>query len=295
MMKIGQKIKELRSAKMMTQQELAGEHITRNMLSRIENGCALPSIPTLIYVSERLGVPAGFLLVGEDEDFNYKKAAGMPDIMRAYQAGDWKICRDLCEKLSGSDDEIEYLICLCLFNEAKEVFCAGDLRQAVLLFDSAKSASENTVYPTDSLVSECDTYLFCISYISPSLTADIEIVSDPLRGALADPFCRYFSLIYAINGKFSSIFDPANYASVDDGEEKIYADHIIAKLKMKTGHYNESYHILKQILASDADIPAPILYFIFTDLEVCCRELSDYRGAYEYSNDKTGMLEKFLG
>jgi hypothetical protein len=38
-----------------------------------------------------------------------------------------------------------------------------------------------------------------------------------------------------------------------------------------------------------------MLYFIFSDLEVCCRELSDYRGAYEYSGDKTGMLEKFLG
>ena len=61
-MNIGEKIKNLRMSKMMTQQELAGEHITRNMLSRIENGFALPSMQTLLYISDKLGVPAGFLL-----------------------------------------------------------------------------------------------------------------------------------------------------------------------------------------------------------------------------------------
>jgi hypothetical protein len=64
---------------------------------------------------------------------------------------------------------------------------------------------------------------------------------------------------------------------------------------MKLGRYSEAYHILKKLLSSGHDIPAPMLYFIFSDLEVCCRELSDYRGAYEYSADRTGMLEKFLG
>jgi transcriptional regulator with XRE-family HTH domain len=53
---------------MMTQQELAGEYITRNMLSRIENGFALPSIPTLLYLAEKLGVPAGYLLADETEE-----------------------------------------------------------------------------------------------------------------------------------------------------------------------------------------------------------------------------------
>jgi transcriptional regulator with XRE-family HTH domain len=41
-MNIGKKIKDLRSAKMMTQSELAGDEITRNMLSRIESGSKRP-------------------------------------------------------------------------------------------------------------------------------------------------------------------------------------------------------------------------------------------------------------
>ena len=47
-MNIGQKIKSLRIAKMLTQNELAGDNITRNMLSRIENGfAAVPDAPGL--------------------------------------------------------------------------------------------------------------------------------------------------------------------------------------------------------------------------------------------------------
>ena len=48
-MHIGEKIKRLRTAKLMTQSELVGREITRNMLSRIENGAAQPSMATVKY------------------------------------------------------------------------------------------------------------------------------------------------------------------------------------------------------------------------------------------------------
>ena len=56
-MNIGEKIRELRVAKLMTQAELAGTHITRNMLSCIENGSANPSLSTILYIAGRLNVP----------------------------------------------------------------------------------------------------------------------------------------------------------------------------------------------------------------------------------------------
>jgi transcriptional regulator with XRE-family HTH domain len=59
-MEIGSKIKKLRTAKLMTQAELAGPQITRNMLSQIENGSALPSLSTIVYIAERLNVPQVF-------------------------------------------------------------------------------------------------------------------------------------------------------------------------------------------------------------------------------------------
>ena len=76
-MNIGGKIKKLRTAKMMTQSDLAGTEITRNMLSRIENGSANPSLETICYLANRLHVSPGFLLAEEvDEKIYFKQSEG---------------------------------------------------------------------------------------------------------------------------------------------------------------------------------------------------------------------------
>ena len=83
-MTLGQKLRALRKQKKMTQSALAGTEITRNMLSRIENDDALPSLPTLLYLADRLRVPAGNLLgllffsgVGGDIAITARVASGM--------------------------------------------------------------------------------------------------------------------------------------------------------------------------------------------------------------------------
>jgi len=293
-MNIGNKIKNLRLSKKLTQQDLAGDLITRNMLSRIENGFALPSVPTLLYLSEKLSVPSGYLLAEDDEVFAYKKLIGMPDVLRAFKAGDWRICIDLCENLDGSDDEIAYLMTLCMYNEAKDMFVSGELKSAVEMFEKAKQNSACSIYPTDALRAEIDVYLLCISDISPLLVADIDVVQYPSPMAYPDTFCRYYIELKRVEDKKTGLADFEEVLRFLNINLE-YRNHIKSKLKMKQGAYNEAYHILKSILSSEYNIPAPILYYIFSDLEVCCRELSDYRGAYEYSTDKTGMLEKFLG
>lgn len=64
---IGDKVKQLRKAKGLTQTDLAGEHMTKSMLSQIENGRALPSMNTLQFLAGRLGTDAGYFLEGEHE------------------------------------------------------------------------------------------------------------------------------------------------------------------------------------------------------------------------------------
>ena len=65
---LGTKIKQLRKSKKMTQAALVGDKITRNMLSGIENGVANPSISTLNYLADKLGVSVGYLLSEEEEE-----------------------------------------------------------------------------------------------------------------------------------------------------------------------------------------------------------------------------------
>lgn len=61
-MTLGQRIREARLDRRLTQQELVGEYITRNMLSKIENDSATPSVRTLEYLAERLGLSPGEFL-----------------------------------------------------------------------------------------------------------------------------------------------------------------------------------------------------------------------------------------
>ncbi|MBQ4576654.1 MAG: helix-turn-helix transcriptional regulator [Firmicutes bacterium] len=59
---LGKRLKEARIAKKMTQSEVVGTFITRNMLSQIESGKAMPSVETLQYLAEVLGIAAQSLI-----------------------------------------------------------------------------------------------------------------------------------------------------------------------------------------------------------------------------------------
>ena len=61
-MTIGQRIREARLGRQMTQQQLVGDYITRNMLSKIENDAATPSVRTLEYLAGKMGLPPGAFL-----------------------------------------------------------------------------------------------------------------------------------------------------------------------------------------------------------------------------------------
>ena len=61
-MTLGQKIKAARQEKGLTQKEVVGDYITRNMLSKIENDAATPSVRTLEYLAGALGLPTGYFL-----------------------------------------------------------------------------------------------------------------------------------------------------------------------------------------------------------------------------------------
>ena len=61
-MNLGEKIKAARLERHMTQKDVVGDYITRNMLSKIENGSATPSVKTLEYLAGALGLPAGYFM-----------------------------------------------------------------------------------------------------------------------------------------------------------------------------------------------------------------------------------------
>ena len=65
---LGRRIREVRLAKKLTQSDVVKDYMTRNMLSKIENGSAAPSVRTLEYLAAELDVPVSYFLDGEDRE-----------------------------------------------------------------------------------------------------------------------------------------------------------------------------------------------------------------------------------
>lgn len=61
-MELGARIRQARLEAGLSQRQLCGDTITRNMLSQIENGCAKPSMDTLRYLALQLGRPVSYFL-----------------------------------------------------------------------------------------------------------------------------------------------------------------------------------------------------------------------------------------
>lgn len=64
-MELGEKLYQARVAAGLSQRQLCGEEITRNMLSQIEHGTAHPSMSTLRYLAGRLELPVSYFLEEE--------------------------------------------------------------------------------------------------------------------------------------------------------------------------------------------------------------------------------------
>ena len=85
-MELGQRIKAARLEAGLSQRQLCGEVITRNMLSQIENGSARPSMDTLQYLAAQLGKPVSFFL--EEDAVTSPNQTLMEQARRAYAAAD---------------------------------------------------------------------------------------------------------------------------------------------------------------------------------------------------------------
>jgi transcriptional regulator with XRE-family HTH domain len=289
---IGKKIYELRTEKLMTQSDLAGDFITRNMLSSIEHGTALPSLPTVIYLASRLNVPVGYLLADEKEERFYNKMQNFSEVKGAYSSGEYRICKQIClEKLDASDDEVNLLLAECSLRIAIEHFERGELHAACRELDEALAFSRKTAYSTEHIKSTADVYFTYLSHVSSLLYSNDEgddSVGDDVTGGFAD-FARAYESF--LEGDLDSAGEYV--ASVED-KNAPYASFMSALLLEESGDFMGAREKLIELLDSDNILGDLMLYNVFEHLEKCSRECDDYKSAYEYANSKMRMYERLL-
>ena len=136
---MGEKIRQLRTKKGMTQSQLAGEHITRNMLSQIENGLASPSMKTLTYLAQMLDVSVAYLM-GEME---HTSLAAAKEFVRK---GEYALAVQNVEECGQGGDEAEAILAKAYREMAWKAFLDGENERAVQLAKKALHHNKNTLF-----------------------------------------------------------------------------------------------------------------------------------------------------
>ena len=290
-MQIGEKIKSLRRSKLMTQSELAGSRITRNMLSAIEHGTALPSLPTVLYLAERLNVPAGYLLADESDELAYRKMTAIGNIRAAMSEKDWSGTLALLNAVCAgkTDDELSYIRARCEFGMARDLLEQGHLRLAAAAFDRALLAAADTVYDTAWLRESAAVAFRYLSGVSATISSDVLDVDEIERArAAGDAFCEY---VLALEDEQD---DKEIAAYAKRYPNSLYTARLQALALMRAGDYAAAQTALETLLSREELTFGVLLYEVFGDLEVCYRKNDDYKRAYEFSASRLGVLERLL-
>ena len=278
-MNLGEKIKKERLAKGLTQKELAGEVITRNMLSQIENGTATPSLQTLLYFANRLSLPAAYFLSQEDSPFLFQKQAVLPKLQLYMKHRRFGAVLESWQEEWGMDDELSMILGAAHLECGKDALFQGNLITAETHFQKALSLLSSVCYPVDALIAQGMLYLAVAKNVaSPSLALNEETYLEKAEESTAREFFHY-------------IKNDTSYPY----KNPLYAQHMKAKEREKQRYYQEALALLSEIEERKGakEVHAVLLFRVYADMELCYREMRDYENAYRYSSKRLAQLAAF--
>lgn len=155
----GKRIKEARILKKMTQSEVVGDFITRNMLSQIESGAATPSVKTLEYLAETLDIPIGELLPGGGEESPQEQNVPAERLVRAKGLFAENLYSEAMAEIGseqdwgGLSDEFYAVKARCLLKLAEQLAEENTVK-AVEYAKEAASLADTGFYANSALKSE---------------------------------------------------------------------------------------------------------------------------------------------
>lgn len=260
-MELGQRLKQARLDKGLSQRQLCGDVITRNMLSLIENGSAHPSMDTLRYLAARLEKPVSYFLEEESVSVNQSvitqarsvSALQALTLLKAYQKPDPLF-----------DPEYYLLTALCCMTLAEQAVEENRYPLAAQLLEQAAQAGNHTLYYTPEL--EQRRLLLCHRAKAAAATT----LADKLPDNTAELILRACG-------------------ALEKGDYDRCAAYLdAAQTRDSHWHYlrAEVYFAQKEYTAAAEHYQVGEAYDpprIYARLEQCYKELEDFKQAYFYA------------
>ena len=260
-MELGEKLKQARIEAGLSQRQLCGEEITRNMLSLIENGSAKPSMKTLQYLAARLGKSVSFFL--EETAVLSPNQEIMVSARQQYEDGNFMEAHNILEDYRHPDP---------VYDREKE------LLWVLIRLELAGEAirQERLVYAADLL----NQTPVKTAYLSEELNRRRLL----LLGSI--PNQRVSSQLPSLD---TELLLRAGEALEEGALTR--AEHLLEAMEDQNSH---TWHLLRgetylgqkkwqeaavQLQLAEAAFPQKA----YPGLEICYRELGDFRKAYEYA------------
>ncbi len=270
---IGAQIRALRVAAGLTQSQLCGTYITRNMLSRIENGAVHPSVDTLIYIANRLRVsPAYFLCLNDGEREQFKKSGRIKDARAHFLSDGYEKCSQL---LRGTKDPEEAL--MLYISEGR--LAVADIENSTLgsALTHIRAAREAALYTTlkDGLLSEIELLEgFCRFLCGDTVPKPHEVlcagssITDTSLRAFLFGAALYFDGCIDISPAVSAVPERSAYGMCLEACRLTLCKDYTAALEILNSARDSAQSSLCRRLSMSLS-------------EVCFRETGDFRRAYE--------------
>lgn len=256
-MNLGHRLKEARLAAGLSQRQLCGDTITRNMLSQIENGSARPSMDTLRCLAGKLNKPVSYFL--EEAPVASPNRQRMLDAKAAFAQGDAAKVLELLEDYQGPDglfdEERGLLEKLSYMELARQAIRQQRLPYARQLLEKAEEVS--TMYPAQELQRQLLLYEAGGEVKLPNMDNMLLVMASAAMAA-------------GNNARAKALLEGAEEKNSDQWR----------KLMGLSCFAAGEYAAAAQLLASVEEMyPKEVL----PKLEICFRELGDYKQAYAYA------------
>ncbi len=279
-MTLGQKLRQARQQAGLTQRQAAGDRITRNMLSQLENDLAAPSMKTLDYLAVRLGVTVSWLLADDTSD---AAAQRLPRARAMLREGEYAACLALLEpeEAAASDEEL-----LLLARSAISFAQQALLREAFR--DAARYAARALEWNRRCLYAQEDISLRALAVLARSAAPaqqDEAIAAYREQYLLAPEDVGYHLLMarYHLEQEHLQAAEREIW-SIAELPEAQRAEYLILRGRIagKKEQYENALLYLQQAEALEP-LPQILLRELWHTMELCCRETEDYKNAYLYA------------
>ena len=256
-MTLGEKLKAARLELGLSQRQLCGDSITRNMLSQIENGSARPSMDTLAYLASRLDKTVSYFL--EEQAVVSPNLGLIEQARNCHRAADWSGCVTVLENYRMPDEvcdsEAEFLKNNALLMLAQWALEAGKLPYARALLEQVNQ--DSIYYP---VLQRQHMLLLAKAEVETELAdMDEELLLQAAAALRKNEYARCDDLLQAVKDK-----------------ENTRWTYLKGETLFGKGDFAQAVQWYKKAEESDPEK-------VYLRLEECYRELGDFKQAYEYA------------